>query len=160
MPRQIFETVFHGTEPLNDCRGKTFAERPVAGGGPRFPRVGQNVGWRGENRNRSSVSWSQRIKNWFDEHKYYPTEGIGSFRVIRGHAKTGHFTQLMWGDTRCVGCGYTFYTLKNDNSTQRYQTTQVCNYGPRLSATPVTSEPRKPAEATLAKWLSKFGHIM
>ncbi|KAL1476888.1 hypothetical protein MTO96_018030 [Rhipicephalus appendiculatus] len=93
----------------------------------------QNVGWRGENRNLSSATWSQRIKNWFDEHKDYPPEGIASFKIIRGPAKTGHFTQLVWGETRYVGCGYTFYTLHDDNNPKKYQTTQVCNYGPSLA---------------------------
>ncbi|XP_077550354.1 CRISP/Allergen/PR-1-like [Haemaphysalis longicornis] len=72
-----------------------------------------------------------RVKNWFDEHAYYPPENIASFKVIKGPSRTGHFTQLMWGNSRYVGCGYTFYTLENDNSTNRYQTTQACNYGPR-----------------------------
>ncbi|XP_075544012.1 CRISP/Allergen/PR-1-like [Dermacentor variabilis] len=128
----------------DQCSEKRYAEhdKKQARVTARFPRVGQNVGWRGENRNRSSATWSQRIKNWFDEYKDYPPEGIASFKVIRGPPRTGHFTQLMWGETRFVGCGYTFYRLENDDNAKRYQTTQVCNYGPRgnILTEPVYSE--------------------
>ncbi|KAH7955036.1 hypothetical protein HPB49_024223 [Dermacentor silvarum] len=91
----------------DQCSEKRYAEhdKKQARGTVRFPRVGQNVGWRGENRNRSSATWSQRVKNWFDEYKDYPPEGIASFKVIRGPAKTGHFTQR--GGTRASGTAAT-----------------------------------------------------
>ncbi|KAL3177515.1 hypothetical protein MRX96_039082 [Rhipicephalus microplus] len=119
----------------DQCSEKRHAEhdKKQARATERFSRVGQNVGWRGESRNQSSATWSQRIKNWFDEHKNYPPEDIASFKIFPGPARTGHFTQLVWAETRYVGCGYTFYTLHEDKNAKKYQTTQVCNYGPRYA---------------------------
>lgn len=64
------------------------------------------------------VSFSSRIQNWFNEVQKY---AWGS----RWSAKTGHYSQLVWGDTNLVGCGFSYY---QDGT--RFNKLWVCNYGP------------------------------
>ncbi|XP_043602415.1 venom allergen 5.02-like isoform X1 [Bombus pyrosoma] len=62
-------------------------------------------------------NWRQMINGWFDEVHHYQT----------GYSDaTGHYTQLVWGDTYLVGCGYSFYYDPARGYTKNY----VCNYGP------------------------------
>ncbi|XP_076300386.1 venom allergen 5.01 isoform X2 [Lasioglossum baleicum] len=61
--------------------------------------------------------WRQRIYDWFKEVQHYRT----------GYSEaTGHYTQLVWGDTFLLGCGYSFYYDPARGYTKNY----VCNYGP------------------------------
>ncbi|PSN37306.1 Venom allergen 3 [Blattella germanica] len=39
---------------------------------------------------------------------------------------TGHYTQVVWADTKYVGCGFIAYKKTDDWYTKYY----VCNYGP------------------------------
>ena len=64
------------------------------------------------------VTFSSRIQNWFNEVQKY---AWGS----RWSAKTGHYSQLVWGDTNLVGCGYSYY-----QDGRRFNKLWVCNYGP------------------------------
>lgn len=64
------------------------------------------------------VSFSSRIQNWFNEVQKYAWGA-------RWSAKTGHYSQLVWGDTNLVGCGYSYY---QDGT--RFNKLWVCNYGP------------------------------
>ncbi|XP_014484388.1 PREDICTED: venom allergen 5-like [Dinoponera quadriceps] len=62
-------------------------------------------------------NWRRQISSWFNEVQYYHT----------GYSKaTGHYTQLVWGDTFLLGCGYSFYYDPARGYTKNY----VCNYGP------------------------------
>ncbi|CAG9795124.1 unnamed protein product [Diatraea saccharalis] len=90
----------------------------------RFP-VGQNLAATWTTRPPSGPSDSQpdfmkQINAWFDEVKIY------GFKPINGGHGTGHYSQLVWGETSQVGCGYTFYYDPSRGYTKLY----VCNYGP------------------------------
>ncbi|XP_024867089.1 venom allergen 3-like isoform X3 [Temnothorax curvispinosus] len=62
-------------------------------------------------------NWRRQISGWFNEVQYYHS----------GYSKiTGHYTQLVWGDTFLLGCGYSFYYDPARGYTKNY----VCNYGP------------------------------
>ncbi|KAL4707941.1 hypothetical protein ACJJTC_013732 [Scirpophaga incertulas] len=90
----------------------------------RFP-VGQNLAATWTTRPPSDSSDSQpdfmkQINAWFDEVRIY------GFKPISGGHGTGHYSQLVWGETSHVGCGYTFYYDPSRGYTKLY----VCNYGP------------------------------
>ncbi|XP_049870213.1 venom allergen 5-like [Pectinophora gossypiella] len=68
----------------------------------------------------SEPDFLKQINAWFDEvHIYY-------FRPISGGHGTGHYSQLVWGETSHIGCGFTFYY----DQTRGYTKLYVCNYGP------------------------------
>lgn len=59
-----------------------------------------------------------RIQNWFNEVQKYSFGDAWS-------PKTGHYSQLVWGETSLVGCGFAEY-----KDTIKYNKLYVCNYGP------------------------------
>ncbi|XP_014212871.1 venom allergen 5-like [Copidosoma floridanum] len=61
--------------------------------------------------------WRVKIQDWFNEVQYYRA----GFSPI-----TAHYTQVVWGDTFLVGCGYSYYYDPRNGYTKNY----VCNYGP------------------------------
>ncbi|XP_045765571.1 venom allergen 3-like [Maniola jurtina] len=90
----------------------------------RFP-VGQNLAATWTTRPPSEAADSQpdfmkQINAWFDEVRIF------GFKPISGGHGTGHYSQLVWGETSQVGCGYTFYYDPARGYTKLY----VCNYGP------------------------------
>ncbi|XP_023302523.2 venom allergen 5 isoform X1 [Lucilia cuprina] len=62
--------------------------------------------------------FASRIQKWFDEVQKYQFGDAWS-------SKTGHYSQLVWGETSLVGCGFTEY-----KDTTKYNKLYVCNYGP------------------------------
>jgi hypothetical protein len=82
--------------------------------------VGQNLFAWSSTANVIGSDWNGAIQCWFDEYKNfkYPNTSNGV---------TGHYTQVVWGDTEYVGCGYTNYQYQED---QWYDKLYVCNYGP------------------------------
>uniref|UniRef100_A0A224XJN9 Putative scp-like extracellular protein n=1 Tax=Panstrongylus lignarius TaxID=156445 RepID=A0A224XJN9_9HEMI len=85
----------------------------------RFP-VGQNLAksWSEPvpNQYGESAEWASQIRNWFNELYLYGRND---------YLNSGHFTQVIWGDSHLLGCGYLYY--KNQ---RRYVKLYVCNYGP------------------------------
>jgi hypothetical protein len=47
------------------------------------------------------------IEYWYKEYEYYTYGPIGGDGVCQSGQQCGHYTQLIWGKTRYVGCGYT-----------------------------------------------------
>ncbi|XP_073982923.1 venom allergen 5 [Rhodnius prolixus] len=86
----------------------------------RFP-VGQNlaISWSSPTPNKygEAAEWAAQIRNWFNE-VYTSGNDI---------KKSGHYTQVVWGDSYLVGCGYTYYKDPRKNG---YVKLYVCNYGP------------------------------
>ncbi|KAJ2952132.1 hypothetical protein O0L34_g4410 [Tuta absoluta] len=90
----------------------------------RWP-VGQNLAATWTTRPPSSQEdnepdFMKQINAWFDEVNIY------YFRPISGGHGTGHYSQLVWGETSHVGCGFTYYY----DTTRGYTKLYVCNYGP------------------------------
>lgn len=75
---------------------------------------GENLAWNSD----SSSSCAKLIKMWYDEVKLY------SFKDAVFTHESGHFTQLVWRDTKRVGCGRAF------SSGPRGGVFLVCNYDP------------------------------
>ncbi|XP_065363759.1 venom allergen 5 isoform X3 [Calliphora vicina] len=62
--------------------------------------------------------FASRIQKWFDEVQKYQFGDAWS-------SKTGHYSQLVWGETSLVGCGFAEY-----KDTSKFNKLYVCNYGP------------------------------
>ncbi|XP_071949204.1 cysteine-rich secretory protein 3-like isoform X2 [Antedon mediterranea] len=75
-----------------------------------YSPMGQNL-WRGGRK--VSVS---AVNAWHNEYKYYHYNNDTCDHVC------GHYTQVVWGDTKEVGCGY--FSCPDGN------TIVACNYGP------------------------------
>ncbi|XP_054279397.1 venom allergen 5-like [Macrosteles quadrilineatus] len=82
--------------------------------------VGQNIAstWSSPHPNRlgSQPDFNTQIAAWFNE--------VYQYRGGFSHG-TGHYSQMVWGETYLVGCGYSYY---QDGS--RYTKLYICNYGP------------------------------
>ncbi|XP_021939333.1 venom allergen 5-like, partial [Zootermopsis nevadensis] len=87
----------------------------------RFP-VGQNIAvtWTTRTNAGASPDFPRQVMGWFNEVRHY---GFNSAGLAKG---TGHYSQLVWGDTYLVGCGYSHYYDPARGYTKLY----VCNYGP------------------------------
>ncbi|XP_045131762.1 CRISP/Allergen/PR-1-like [Portunus trituberculatus] len=66
--------------------------------------------------------WSGAVTAWYDEVAQFTGKGIKSYKFRKN---TGHYTQMLWGTTSLVGCGYT--NFKSDGI---FKGLYVCNYGP------------------------------
>lgn len=107
-----------------------------ARGDGRFP-VGQNLAatWTTRSSVSPSPDFQRQITGWYNEvhsFSYYSTGFT---------AGTGHYSQLVWGDSHLVGCGYAFYYDRSKGYTKLY----VCNYGPGgnvIGEKPYTSGPQ------------------
>nr|XP_014277699.1 venom allergen 5.02-like [Halyomorpha halys] len=84
--------------------------------------VGENLGWKCYNKEIVADAKFQTTL-WWDEIKDYHLDGEND------HEKVGHFTQMIWGNVKFVGCGRAFYQDGTHESCP-YQTLLVCNYKP------------------------------
>ncbi|XP_059095119.1 venom allergen 5-like [Tigriopus californicus] len=87
---------------------------------PPFDTVGQNIFIAMSSKDTDEVPTKRGIDGWYSEVKDFASD-VGSFSFTH---ETGHFTQLIWGDTAEVGCGYTKWLDGAD-----YTKMVVCNYG-------------------------------
>lgn len=67
-----------------------------------------------------NYDWSGIVQSWFDEYKKYKY----STQFSTG---TGHYTQVVWANTKYVGCGAVIYEA---DGKWKYNKLYVCNYGP------------------------------
>ncbi|XP_042889295.1 venom allergen 5-like [Penaeus japonicus] len=82
--------------------------------------VGQNL-YSAGNFEQKPVDWTRPMMAFFDEVDLMDRNEVNSFLGNRG---VGHYTQIVWGATTHVGCGYIAY---NDN--RYFQSYYACNYG-------------------------------
>ncbi|XP_055376519.1 cysteine-rich venom protein kaouthin-2 [Condylostylus longicornis] len=82
--------------------------------------MGQNVAilWSTAPLGEGEGDFPSRIQSWFNEVQKYDFGSAWS-------PKTGHYSQLVWGETNLVGCGFTYY-----KDSRKYNKLFVCNYGP------------------------------
>lgn len=87
----------------------------------RFP-VGQNIAitWTTRKKVSPEPDFETQVTAWFNEVRSFTFYSTGFTK------STGHYSQLVWGDTYLVGCGYTHYYDPSRGNTKLY----VCNYGP------------------------------
>ncbi|KAF4532746.1 hypothetical protein B566_EDAN007713 [Ephemera danica] len=94
----------------------------------RYPSVGQNIymktlSYRKDLEN-TGPNMTQVIFSWFNEVKEFrfPPENIDPFKF---NPDTGHYTQVVWAETKFIGCGFSTFTDK-----KYIQILTFCNYGP------------------------------
>ncbi|CAH1407368.1 unnamed protein product [Nezara viridula] len=84
--------------------------------------TGENIAWKASYKN-NVASVKELIAQWYDEIQYYNYLDLSNIK------RTGHFTQMIWADTKYIGCGVVFYEDGTSSKTP-YQTMLVCNYQP------------------------------
>ncbi|XP_067138540.1 venom allergen 5-like [Centruroides vittatus] len=92
--------------------------------------VGQNVAlqWTYGHRDlkwKDRPDWNSSINLWAKELAQFgfPRSYINPFHF---DGNVGHYTQMIWGSTYTIGCGYAYYKHPYKGYTKIY----VCNYGP------------------------------
>ncbi|PSN50515.1 hypothetical protein C0J52_14364 [Blattella germanica] len=87
--------------------------------------VGQNayIGSSKGSAENGNQDWSKAINKWYNEVGNFSRNDISPFKFTKG---TGHYTQVVWADTKYVGCGFIAYK-EADGWYNKYY---VCNYGP------------------------------
>merc|ERR1712029_233648 len=78
--------------------------------------VGQNL-YKVMGRTWENPQWERAVQGWYDEVSDFSSSGIKKYKFNKG---TGHYTQVVWAETKEVGCGYVSYALSQ---------IIVCNYG-------------------------------
>uniref|UniRef100_T1IJJ5 Cysteine-rich venom protein n=1 Tax=Strigamia maritima TaxID=126957 RepID=T1IJJ5_STRMM len=86
--------------------------------------VGQNIYLYSWVKPTNNANTEEAIDAWYKEvvTPGFSKKHIHPFKISPG---VGHYTQLVWAETRLVGCGYSFYFAKNVHNKLL-----VCNYGP------------------------------
>ncbi|XP_047741253.1 venom allergen 5 [Hyalella azteca] len=94
---------------------------------PRYDSVGQNLYLSGSSAKITSANWKAAIDSWIDEVK-----DVVSTDMTSNGGVIGHYTQVVWSETREVGCGVFSSNKKctwagwNNMNCVKY----ICNYGP------------------------------
>ena len=94
---------------------------------PGFSDVGQNIGTTWSRDNSPVRDLARKIEVWYEEVVGWPAAKLLRFDRTGIEKDIRHYTQLIWGATTRIGCGYISYIdLKNPNA--KYMQTLVCNY--------------------------------
>jgi len=103
-------------------------------GTSQYENVGQNNAFGGSSRRLSAPGFDQFIMGWYNEINDWPAANVASFSM-KGVPKgkvVGHFTQVIWGATKEIGCG--FVSFNNPEHPMSYSGPYirilVCNYAP------------------------------
>eukprot|EP00092_Neocalanus_flemingeri_P074856 GFUD01092631.1.p1 GENE.GFUD01092631.1~~GFUD01092631.1.p1 ORF type:complete len:564 (-),score=152.43 GFUD01092631.1:25-1716(-) len=84
--------------------------------------VGQNLYIYKQTLAPPKTDWDKAVTDWYEEVTLFSNKNVEPFQFS---SPTGHFTQLVWGDTDKVGCGATQY-----KDGRWFATLYTCNYGP------------------------------
>lgn len=70
-----------------------------------FPSVGQNAAMRAQSKGPyKDRNYEKMINGWYDEVKHFPSSNVDKFSNKGATGVTGHYTQVVWGNTTEVGC--------------------------------------------------------
>lgn len=95
---------------------------------PSFSYVGQNIADSWGSINTPDKALADKVTAWYDEVSSWPPANIGKYSSNGATGVVGHYTQLAWGPTTRVGCGFVMYMDPNQPS-MPYRQTLICNYG-------------------------------
>lgn len=111
----------------------------------KFSSVGQNLGWEASSEPFLNHLNLPHMKAWAQVHKYIRGSLLRSYRSNDssiGESGIGEFTQIIWANTRYIGCGVATYTRSDNVGRYPYQRSLTCNYGPggNVAGMPVYAE--------------------
>jgi len=86
--------------------------------------VGQNLDVEYNSAKLKSIDIASMVKDWYDEVKLL-NGAAAPVSNYQWNDATGHYTQMIWGNSYALGCGFKVY---KDQGYYSYQLT--CNYGP------------------------------
>jgi len=92
--------------------------------GSSFVYVGENLAVTSANYDIDSIT-GQIESGWYDEYEVYTwnDNAVGSCSPNSQHSSCGHYTAMVWANTRYVGCGYV-------NGCSGWNGQFICNYFP------------------------------
>jgi len=129
-----------------------------------YDHVGQNMASGASSGPISTPGFDGMIQSWYDEVSDWPATSVGSFD---SHANpngkaVGHYTQVVWGATKEVGCGYVAFNNPEHPVFQgyAYKKLLICNYGtagnwggqPLYTAGPTASGCKNGSNDGLCSW--------
>ncbi|XP_047115544.1 venom allergen 5-like [Schistocerca piceifrons] len=88
----------------------------------RFSAVGQNAYQSWTTGPLQGAQWNNTVQSWYNEVNDFNKNNVNNYTFGTSY---GHYSQVVWGNTHNVGCGYTAIR-RSDRNYQYY----VCNYGP------------------------------
>lgn len=111
----------------------------------RFSTVGQNLGWEASSEPFLNHLNLPHTEAWAKEYKHIWGNLLQSYRSNDssiGDSGIGKFTQMIWANTRYLGCGVATYTRRDNVGRYPYQRSLTCNYGPggNVAGMPVYAE--------------------
>jgi hypothetical protein len=95
---------------------------------PAFTYVGQNMADSWSSVNSPERDLAGKVNGWYEEVVGWPAANLAKFDQTGAKGVTGHYTQLIWGATTKVGCGYVSY-VDPAAPDYPYRQTLICNYG-------------------------------
>jgi len=95
--------------------------------------VGQNQAFGSSSGPISDPGFVNTTQGWYDEVSDWPAANVGGYskKGVPKGKMIGHYTQIVWGATKEVGCGYVaFNNPKHAKHPELpYKKLLVCNYG-------------------------------
>ena len=56
---------------------------------------------------------NRKVNSWYNEVSYWPAANVGSWSEVGATGDIGHYTQIVWAETKKVGCGVVYYKDPN-----------------------------------------------
>lgn len=90
---------------------------------------GQNIAYSWSSVHRFDWGLQNKVQSWYDEQADFPAGNVAAFSPAGATGTIGHFTQLVWAETKHIGCGIMYH---KDASKPQYpfKKTLICNYHP------------------------------
>ena len=76
--------------------------------------VGQNMADSWNSQDNMVWGLSTKVQAWYDEVKDWPAGNVGAFSNNGATGVIGHYTQVIWAETKKVGCGVIYYRDQSD----------------------------------------------
>ena len=76
--------------------------------------VGQNMADSWNSQDNMNWGLSKKVQDWYDEVKDWPAANVGAFSQAGATGVIGHYTQVVWAETKYVGCGVIYYRDQAD----------------------------------------------
>uniref|UniRef100_A0A0C9RMB3 VA5 protein n=1 Tax=Fopius arisanus TaxID=64838 RepID=A0A0C9RMB3_9HYME len=96
-------------------------------------QVGQNLNWGAWSDGYHPNVIRDLVDNWYNEVEHFNANTVSSLKPKPPGVKLYHYVQMVWADTKRIGCGITKYTRNGPtkaNPNAWPELFLVCNYGP------------------------------